>query len=73
MVTRCSEMAQLVEKEKCGVIADDSADSPCHSLEYLLLNHAIVEEMGIRGLEAVEKRHSWVYRVKIIKQYLKES
>lgn len=73
IVTRCSEMAQLVEKEKCGVIADDSADSLCHSIEYLLSNHTIAEEMGIRGREAVEKRHSWVHRAKIIKQYLKES
>ena len=73
IVTRCSEMAQLVEKEKCGVITDDSADSLCHSIKYLLSNHAIAEEMGIRGREAVEKRHSWVHRAKIIKQYLKES
>jgi len=70
VVTDCTEMKNLVEKEKCGIVAKDTADSLSEAIEYLISNPSVAEEMGRRGRIAVENRHSWLHRAKMIKDLL---
>jgi len=70
VVTDCVEMKNLVEKEKCGIVARDTADSLSEAMEYLISNPSVAEEMGRRGRIAVENRHSWMHRAKTIKDLL---
>src|SRR5581483_438987 len=64
--TNCYEAGKLVEDEKCGLVTECASRSLAESIDYLLDNQAIAEEMGERGREAVEKRHSWDHRAQAI-------
>jgi len=66
VVTNCYEMMKLVKNEKCGLITEDNAKSLAESIDYLLSNDSISREMGEKGREAVEKRHSWHHRAQTI-------
>jgi len=71
VVTNCLEMARLVNEEKCGVVTKCDAKSLSEGIEYLISNPAIAEEMGFRGREAIEKRHSWKHRAETIRKCLR--
>jgi len=70
VVTNCLEMKKLVETEKCGLVSDCDAESLSEAIDYLISNTDVAEEMGLKGREAVEKRHSWRHRAEIIKRHL---
>jgi len=70
VVTDCYEMSKLVREEKCGIVTEDNHTSLAEGIEYLLSNPRIAEEMGMKGREAVEKRHSWFHRADLIKRNL---
>ena len=69
VVTNCFEMRRLVESEKCGISTDCEATSLSEAIDYVLSNK-VAAEMGLRGREAVERRHSWAHRAETIKQFL---
>lgn len=71
VVTDCPEVRNLVEKEKCGIVAHDNPDSLAEAIEDLLLNSETAEEMGHRGREAIIKRHSWKHRAMALKESLR--
>jgi len=66
IVTSCYEMAKIVRSEKCGLITEENARSLAESIDYLLSNDSLSQEMGEKGREAVEKRHSWHHRAQEI-------
>ncbi len=66
IVTNCYEMARLVEREKCGLVAEDNAGSLAQAIDILLSDRSLSEEMGEKGREAVEKRHSWHHRAQTV-------
>lgn len=72
VVTNCSEMSRLVESEKCGISTNFDAESLSEAIDYLLSNK-FATEMGLKGREAIEKRHSWTHRAETIKQYLSKT
>jgi glycosyltransferase involved in cell wall biosynthesis len=59
VVTNCEEMANLVLKEKCGLVVDDSAKSIANAISYLLESPDESIKMGLNGRDAIEKRYSW--------------
>jgi len=69
VVTNCFEMRNLVRNEKCGISTDFDAKSLSEGIDFLLSNK-VATEMGLRGREAVEKRHSWRHRAEKIKHFL---
>ena len=71
IVTNCDEMARLAEREKCGVVTNCDPKSLSEAIDYLLSNKRVSEELGLKGREAVEKRHSWAHRAEIIKRHLR--
>lgn len=70
VVTDCLEMSKLVEREKCGISSSCNPTSLSESIDYVLSNRTIAEEMGLKGREAIEKRHSWQHRAETIKRHL---
>ena len=70
IVTNCYEMARLVEREKCGVVTNCDPKSLSEAIDYLLSNTKVSEELGLKGREAIEKRHSWAHRAEMIKRHL---
>ena len=72
VVTNCSEMSELVESEKCGVSTNCDAESLSEAIDHLLSSN-VAAEMGLRGREAVERRHSWTLRAETIKQFLSKT
>jgi len=70
VVTECTETKNLVEKEKCGVVAHDNPDSLSEAIKYLILNPKVAEEMGSCGREAILKKHSWKHRAETIKKIM---
>jgi glycosyltransferase involved in cell wall biosynthesis len=71
VVTDCLEIKNAIEKEKCGLVAHDDPSSLAETIEHLILNPRVAEEMGAHGREAVEKRHSWKHRAETIKEDLR--
>lgn len=72
VVTNCLEMRRLVESEKCGISTNCDAESLSEAIDYMI-SSKVATEMGLRGREAVEQRHSWTHRAEIIKQYLSKT
>ena len=72
VVTNCVEMRRLVESEKCGISTNCDAKSLSEAIDYMLSSKVAIE-MGLRGREAVERRHSWDHRAETIKQYLSKN
>lgn len=70
VATKCNEVAQLVSKERCGVVVEDNPKSLAEGIEYIIDNREEAWEMGLRGREAVEKRHSWRHRAETISDYI---
>jgi len=70
IVTDCLEMRRIVEKERCGIVVESNASSLAEAIEYILYNPRIAQEMGIRGREAILKRHSWAHRAITIMNFL---
>ena len=66
VVTDCFEMAKLVKNEKCGLVVEENAESLAEAIDYLLSNESLSQEMGERGREAIEERHSWAHRAQAI-------
>jgi len=66
VVTNCYEMARLVNSEKCGFVAEDNAESLAETIGYLVSDDSLAREMGEKGREAVEKKHSWKHRAQTI-------
>jgi glycosyltransferase involved in cell wall biosynthesis len=74
VVTDCVETKNLVEEEECGIVARNSEPSSlAETIEYLVLNPRIAEEMGNRGRDAVIKGHSWKHRAEAIRKDLKNA
>jgi len=71
VVNNCFETQQLVEKEKCGIVTTSNAPTAlAEAIDYLLSNSQAAQEMGIKGREAIEKRHSWRCRAGAIRHFL---
>lgn len=70
IVTNCYEMARFVKREKCGIVTNCHPKSLSEAIDYLLSNRKAIEELGLKGRQAVEKRHSWTHRAEIIKRHL---
>jgi glycosyltransferase involved in cell wall biosynthesis len=73
VVTNCTEMKNLVEAERCGVIADNDSASLAEAIEYLVLHPKTAREMGMRGREAALERHSWQIRAEKLRLSLTKS
>ena len=71
VVTDCHEMSNIVKSEKCGLVAEENAESFAEAIDYLLSNESLSQEMGERGREAIEERHSWYHRALILIKKLK--
>ena len=70
VVTNCNEMSKLVETENCGLSTNPDANSLSEAIDYLLSNPILAEELGVKGRQAVEKRHSWKHRAQTIERHL---
>lgn len=71
IVTNCYEMGKIVRNEKCGLVTEENARSLAESIDYLLSNDSLSQEMGEKGREAIEKRHSWRHRAQEIMKNIK--
>ena len=72
VVTNIKETAQIVEEEKCGLVCNFTPNDMAEKILILLNNRKLSQEMGFKGRKAVEERHNWVVRVKIILDKLVE-
>jgi glycosyltransferase involved in cell wall biosynthesis len=67
ITTDCLEASKLVNDEKCGIVTkNNNPQCLAESIDYLLSNPALAQELGERGRAAVEKRHSWEHRAQAI-------
>lgn len=67
IATNCYETEKIVEREKCGLITEEAnAESLAEAIDYALSNDSLSQEMGKKGREAVERRHSWHQRAQTI-------
>lgn len=74
VVNNCYETQKLVEREKCGIATQSNAPILlAEAIDYLLSNPETAEEMGLKGREAIEKRHSWDCRARAIRQFLRKN
>jgi glycosyltransferase involved in cell wall biosynthesis len=68
------EMVNIVKKERCGILVDtEDPKKIAESMEYLIKNHEISNEMGDNGKIAFRNRHNWEIEIKPLINYLKLS
>ncbi|MCW1296184.1 MAG: glycosyltransferase [Candidatus Parvarchaeota archaeon] len=72
IVSNCKAQANLIKKEKCGVVCNFTVESIGKAIYSLFKNRKLAEKFGRRGREAVENRHSWYHRSLVLANYLKE-
>ncbi len=59
VVTRCSAMASLVERERSGLAVDDRPEPLAAAISRLLLDRTLAAELAGNGRRAVEERYNW--------------
>ena len=72
IVTDCNEMKKVVIKEKCGLVSRHSPEELAKSIVFLIKNKELAKTMGYNGRLAVEVKHNWSKRAKLILERLNE-
>jgi glycosyltransferase involved in cell wall biosynthesis len=72
ITTNCPEVEKIVVEEHCGLVSHDNPNSLAHALEDLIDHPKLAEELGQKGREAIEKRHSWRKRAESLRKQLSD-
>ncbi|MBI5001484.1 MAG: glycosyltransferase [Euryarchaeota archaeon] len=63
---RCKEIEKIVSDANCGLLCDFTKEDLAEKMINLLENSDLIIKMGENGRRAVEKKHSWIHRAKVI-------
>ncbi len=62
VATACSETAQFLQQQQCGLIVQDTPESLAEGILHLLRNPELAGQLGRNGYAAVQTHHSWQHR-----------